>query len=282
VPVSQDEPAGNTGAAGSSRAKTSNNQVYRWFFTLKSDPHNSMSYMSQLSQLYRVLQEHCKEFFFQLEEGKEGYEHFQGVFSLKVKHRLNEAKNLLGFHTIHLEPCKTWWSGKNYCTKDETRVAGPWSHLKKPVDVKIKGPLREWQQGVLDLINSDPDDRRIHIYHDTVGKTGKSALGIHLSDIREDVLYLPSGRNDGTKEFVVRALAERAYRAIIFDVPRDHGRINWPLMEELKNGYLLNTRYHVQPARFNPVRVIVFTNDEIKEGDLDGIFSKDRLVIKKL
>jgi hypothetical protein len=282
--MSQGEPAGNTDPAGSTPAKRPSNQLYRWFFTLKSDPHNSPEYMSQLSQLYRVLGANCKEFYFQLEKGeKSEYEHFQGVISLKTKHRLPEVKNLLGYHTIHLEPIKNWWKGKEYCTKVETRLAGPWSHNRRPVKPKIAGELRGWQKELVDLINSEPDDRSIHIYHDASGLAGKSSIGIHLFDTREDIIYAPSGKNEGVKETVVRGLNQGIIRAIIFNYPRDfRGRPYWSFMEELKDGYVLNTRYATESARFDPPHVIVFTNEETDFEGMKCIFSEDRIKIHKL
>lgn len=276
---SHGEPAGNTKTAGRTRQEC---QLYRWFFTLKAGE-SQESQKSQSFEVWYTLNEVCKEFHFQLEKGEGGYMHFQGVFSLKTKQRRNELKNLLGYNNIHLEACKEWFPSIKYCTKSESRVAGPWDTGRKPIKPKIEGILRPWQQEVLSLIDTEPDDRSIRIYQDPIGNAGKSTFGIHLSDIRSDVLYIPSGRFEGVKEKCVRTINARRIRAVIFDIPRAKGDwIPHALMEELKNGCILNTRYELQDARFDPVHVILFTNQNCESWQYEEYFSKDRLQIIQL
>lgn len=62
-----------------------------------------------------------------------GREHFQGYVALKSPMRLSGVKTLLGDDTAHLEPCKgsplqSW----EYCTKEDTRVDGPWTYGDAP------------------------------------------------------------------------------------------------------------------------------------------------------
>nr|QXP07580.1 MAG: replication associated protein [Arizlama virus] len=262
--LSHDEPAGNTVAAG--KTKVSPCQLYRWCMTLKAkvDEEGHVSQESQMSQVYElwdVLHEISKEFIFQLEKGEGGYLHFQGTFTLKTKHRMNEVKNLLGDSTVHLEGTKNWFASKKYCSKPEGRVVGPYSNLVRPLEPKIKGDLLPWQKELVAFIDRKPDDRTIRVYYDPVGRTGKSSIGIHLSRIRKDVLYIPSGRYDGVKECVIRAVATGRIRAVIFGLPRQLTHtIPWGLMEELKDGCALNTRYEGLLAHFDPVHVIVMTN----------------------
>lgn len=273
--VSQDEPAGNTETAGRAPAAPKY-QAYRYAFTLRLE--EEMSQLSQVRRLWRVLDEHSKEFVFQIERGENtDYIHFQGCFSLIVKHRLIECKNLLGFNSIHLEYARDWYASKNYCSKLDTRVSGPWTKKTPPLEPKINGDLFPWQQELVQLIETEPDDRTIHVFTDTVGNRGKSAIGIHLSDTREDVLYLPSGKFEGVKQHVVEVLGGRGIRAVIFNIPRtqeDH--IPFALIEEIKDGYILNTKYGAKRARFDPPHVIVFVNDETINWEQH--FSADRIV----
>lgn len=277
------EPAGNTEPAGSRGRKQQSVQHYRWVFTLKAGE-SQQSQEIQEKEVDDMLYEYCKDYTFQLEEGEEGgYLHFQGVLSLKTKHRLHEVKNMLGWNHIHLEPCMNWYSSVKYCKKPETRVRGPWSIVQRPVKVKIQGELRPWQQELITYIDSEPDDRTIRIYQDPRGNAGKSTIGIHLMDIRTDILYVPSGKFEGVKEHVIRRIHRGGIRAVIFDIPRVKG--DWipkALMEELKNGFALNTRYETLGVRFDQVHVILFTNCDLPTYVWEQDFSSDRIQIIKL
>lgn len=53
--------------------------------------------------------------------------HVQGYIEFKRSMRINSIKKILGSNTIHLEPRMGSRSeARNYCMKEESRVAGPW------------------------------------------------------------------------------------------------------------------------------------------------------------
>lgn len=190
---------------------------------------------------------------------------------------MHEVKNMLGWNHIHLEGCKQWYASKKYCSKDDTRLLGPWTEAAKPLKLKIKGDLLPWQQGLVDYINGEVSERLVRVYHDPVGKKGKSTIGIHLARTRPDILYIPSGKKEGVKEAVIRAVATGRYRAVIFNIPRKMNYVvPWDLMEELKDGCALNTRYEGLLAHFEPVHVIVMTNWLPHESVREDIFTEDR------
>lgn len=62
-----------------------------------------------------------------------GREHFQGFVQLVKPMRLMSIKSLLKCDSAHLErtkgsPIQAW----DYCTKEETRIGGPWTYGDKP------------------------------------------------------------------------------------------------------------------------------------------------------
>lgn len=62
-----------------------------------------------------------------------GREHFQGYLQLLAPSRLNAVKKILNEDTAHLEvrkgtPQQAW----DYCTKEESRVDGPWTFGDRP------------------------------------------------------------------------------------------------------------------------------------------------------
>lgn len=59
--------------------------------------------------------------------------HYQGFAMLTSPKRLNAIKNILGSDTVHVEknkgtPQQAW----DYCTKEDTRVDGPWIFGSRP------------------------------------------------------------------------------------------------------------------------------------------------------
>lgn len=82
-----------------------------------------------LEQLFRD-SSHVTYYVFQLEKAPStGGLHFQGYIRLSRAMDLAPLRKLFGPFNPHLEACKGNESENvAYCTKEETRVAGPWSH----------------------------------------------------------------------------------------------------------------------------------------------------------
>lgn len=70
----------------------------------------------------------------QLEEGEEGTWHYQlFIHFLQPKSLLQVKRDFLGCSWAHCEPCAgTAAENRTYCTKEETRVAGPWEYGRLP------------------------------------------------------------------------------------------------------------------------------------------------------
>lgn len=96
-------------------------QGTRWIFTIKSGEF----------QTEKVDVSKIKYIVFQLEkgEGENHFEHYQGYMVLKSNHKLPGVKKILACDSAHLEVCHgTHDQCIAYCTKEETRIAGPWEH----------------------------------------------------------------------------------------------------------------------------------------------------------
>lgn len=69
---------------------------------------------------------------FQLEQGEHGTRHFQGYVFMKNAVTMQAIKRLI-HNTVHLEPSRgDPDQNKAYCTKDDTRIAGPWEFGELP------------------------------------------------------------------------------------------------------------------------------------------------------
>lgn len=81
---------------------------------------------------------------YQHEKGAEGTEHYQGLACFNQQKRFSAMKKLHG--TAHWEVMKKSLDVCiKYCTKEDTRVAGPWTYGDKPKD-KGEAQAEQWEQ----------------------------------------------------------------------------------------------------------------------------------------
>lgn len=227
--------------------RTSNHARYRWCFTIKRsevEPH----------VLCQLCQEACKQFTFQHERGEGGYEHYQGVLSLKVKHRLSELKNLLGISTAHLEPCRSWVHSLEYCSKKEGRLAGPWTERSKFTTPVV---LRHgWQRELEARLRGPVDPRRIIWFRDLKGGEGKTQFALYAFDELGAFICQNGASRD------IAHMYPEGCRIVIFDVERSFaGHFNYGILERIKNGYLMSTKYEGAIKRFDAPHIVVFANE---------------------
>lgn len=218
---------------------------YRFFFTLKKES------MTQ-SDLLTRLKEIAKEFTFQLEKGKDGYEHWQGVFSLKTKERFMTCKNHFP-NTIHLERCKDWFASRNYCSKSETHIDGPWS--EKSSNIKIITDLYDWQKQLEDICLTEPNDRTIHWVYDYKGNAGKTQFCKYMF-VKHGATIL----QNGAFKDLAFALPDNP-KICLFNITRDlENKMNYSALEAIKDGMLFSGKYESKMKIFNSPHVIVFAN----------------------
>ncbi len=226
----------------------------------------------------------CKKWCFQLEEGKGGFLHYQGRFSLKIKKRLNELKPYMkGWH-ISITSCENR-DNMFYVMKDE-RTDGPW--CDKDADVYIpkqyRHEEREWfpfQKQILEDYGVF-NDRKINLVTCLRGKTGKSYLGGWI-ELHNKGFVLPC-MNDADKliQCLMCYCMDRSIRDIgllIVDMPRslDSKNLNgmFTALELIKSGKLYDWRYHYKSWWIDSPNMWVFTNAKIDP----EMLSSDRWVL---
>lgn len=244
---SQDKPIRNT-KGGSSAL----NQLYRWQFTLSCMSQDSYS----PEELWHILKEFCKEFFFQLEKGDGGYLHYQGIISLKNKEYFATVKNLFGRQDVHIEPCHDKKKLENYCQKTDTRVAGPWSI--QSTFIKTISSFRQWQGDLLNtLTETEPDDRKILWYSDPIGGQGKTAIAKYLA-VHLNAIVLTNGRTQD----LAYTIKDNTKIVVLNFTRSNENRINYGAIESIKDGLLFSGKYESCTKVFNSPHVVVFANHE--------------------
>jgi len=107
-----------------------------WCFTINNPENN------EIPEAWKEVARYCV---WQREKGAEGTEHLQGYVSLLTNKRLVGMKKLNA--TAHWEMRKgTHEQAKAYCTKEDTRVAGPWEFGEAPVNQGKRNDLGEVKQ----------------------------------------------------------------------------------------------------------------------------------------
>lgn len=245
-------------------SSTSPYQVQRWQFTHWLPKETTVADVAKIADtLDEILLSlfNCKRYVFQLEQAPStGNLHFQGYCEFKNKKTKNGVKNVIDKKT-HWEPAKrdahTNWV---YCTKDDTRIRGPWvKGFPMPVKLPIT-TFRPWQAKVWDLYQTEPDDRSIYWFYDYQGGTGKTAMAKYLC-IKGDALYV-NGKASDVKCAVAQAKEKgMTIKCVIWGIPRSQEKyVSYAAIEEIKDGIFFSGKYESAQVIINSPHIFVFSN----------------------
>ncbi|MEO5351244.1 MAG: hypothetical protein H7836_16605 [Magnetococcus sp. YQC-3] len=121
---------------------------------------------------------------------------------------------------------------------------------------EYKGPLifKDWQQRIIDVVESKPDPRKVFWVTDKLGNTGKTWLGLYLK-LKYKAAYF---NNSKTADI---AYAYNGERTVVFDLARSNEEmVNYQIIEQIKNGILFSPKYQSATKVFNHPHVIIFSN----------------------
>lgn len=225
-----------------------------WCFTLHYD---DVDPMDQLETVFKSFQidyilgrEICP---------KTGRKHIQGYIESNDKIRPIEKLKLS--KEIHWEKRKgTKEQNITYCSK-EGDFSTSWKLKKKVLDPLEGRELYPWQKEVYEIISKKPDDRTIHWYYETDGKTGKSSFAKHLA-MKRDAYYV-TGKSADIKFALQKQLVDKDIEIVIFDFTRSvEGFVSYQAIEEVKNGIFFSTKFESGMVIFNPPHIICLANFE--------------------
>lgn len=232
--------------------------VYVFDFTLKAE---GIQYYEICNELNGI----CKKYVFQLEEGKDGYKHYQGRISLITKRRINQMIKFQPWdHHAHFTITSAGGAQDvEYVTKEDTRIAGPWngpnnrifipSHIKDIV-------LRPWQESLIELCNTY-EKRKIYVIIDMVGNIGKSTICTYMRCHGLGKIIPPLNESKDIMRMVCNMDTSNTY---LIDMPRALPKIKlnqmYSAIESVKSGYAYDDRYKFTEKIFNIPNIVVFTN----------------------
>lgn len=171
---------------------------------------------------------------------------------------------------VHAEICRSPKLAKKYCSKSESRVAGPWSHgipigeltAALPTDPLDGKEPYAWQEQAIAVSKENPDARTIYWFWEPDGCSGKTSLCKHLV-LTQGAHYVSGAAKDILYSIAARMDTAGPPRIILFDVPRSvEGRISWQAIEQCKNGLAFSAKYESKQVVFDHPHVFCFSNSE--------------------
>jgi len=115
--------------------------------------------------------------------------------------------------------------------------------------------LRDWQKDAVERLLVQ-DDRKVLWIIDRIGNAGKSFLSLYLGTIH-NAFEITSGKTSDI------AYAYNFEKIVVFDFVRQkQDYVNYGVIEDFKNGRIFSPKYESHTIRFEPAKVIVFSNWE--------------------
>lgn len=133
--------------------------------------------------------------------------------------------------------------------------------------------LNKTQEYMYRIIKDSKDVRKIIWFYDEKGNSGKSTLCNYILATMDNIIILNNAKNSDI------AYIYNNEKLILFDFPRTlEDKVNYTVIENLKNCRILNTKYHVHNKFFECPTIVVFANFKPDKTKL----SKDRWAIYKI
>lgn len=121
-------------------------------------------------------------------------------------------------------------------------------------------PRSGWQEDLADSLRSEPNPRTIKWFYDETGNSGKSYFGRSYARGAGDktCFYASSGKH---ADILYAYSSSGCPEIVFFDWARsEEEKFPYGLLEKLKNGIFLNTKYESRQIIFNIPHVVVFAN----------------------
>lgn len=135
--------------------------------------------------------------------------------------------------------------------------------------------LRPWQQKVIDFIETEPDNRSIHWYYDSIGKMGKTVLCKHIV-CNYNAIYV-QGKAADIKSAI--CVMDKKPTIVLFGLPRSsEDYVSYDAIESCKDGIFFSGKYESGMCVFKPPHILIFANFKPDETKL----SSDRWNVHEL
>jgi len=226
---------------------SSSSALYKYDFVLNNYT------IEDCSNIKEVLSKICKKWVIGYEVGESGTPHLQGYIHLLKKERKSTLNKKLG-NRCSFRPVRNETACIEYCKKD-----GNFDTFGFPKPIKIIDKLYPWEEDIVEIYHTEPNDRTIHWFWEPIGGIGKSQF-VKYMGIKYGVLFCNGGKHTDLINLVFNANMDDC-KCIIWDLPRSsEGKISYSTLECVKNGMVCNTKYETGVKYFNSPHIFVFAN----------------------
>lgn len=222
-----------------------------------------------LEVLTEFCNENCEDYRINPEVGKEGTPHLQFCFKFKNARTFNSLKKT--FPNIHIEKSRNWNATVAYCEKSETSVGecikkedNPYSHVNDDEFVNKSLELYWWQTQIIELYESEPNNRTIDWYWEPTGNVGKTSFVRHLVLTYPKKILFVSGKSADIKYAMINAITKgHDIRMVIFHCVRTlENFISYEAIESIKDGIFFSGKYEAGMCVFNRPHCVCIANFE--------------------
>lgn len=251
---------------GNTETQSRSQHIY-WTFTFNNYG------LDDLEIFVALLKELCKCYAFKKEKGKEGTPHLQGFLTLLKKTTLIGLKKHKILSTLHWEVRKgSEMENIIYVCKEETSVDNiiyQYGYVKKLEIIKeliLIKDLRPFQQRIIDLLDEN-NDRRINWVYDQTGSAGKTQLIKYIEHYYNSICC-SGGKNADIFNLFWNYIDEdkknikllNNLKCFVYNVGRDHIFKQYLVLENIKDGFITNSKFKCGVMNFNSPVVIVLAN----------------------
>lgn len=294
---------GEAPTACNTKAVGNNIRKRAWMLTINNPEESDIDSINKQYELDGTI-----DLIGQHEIGENDTEHIQLFINWKNAKTFNQVKKL--FPRAHIEPANDIIKSAKYCMKENTRITDkePWikigtSKIDKAInqvdtETQTQDPFLiaedcvspmenktwyKWQLELINILEEEPDDRKIHWYFDPKGGKGKTTFCKHLILERNDTILCTGSTRDS--KYIVSQWMEstnciKSPKIIIYDIARsqDSEKVSYQTIEDMKNGIFLSTKYECKTVVYNNPHMIIFSN----QLPIPGKLSEDRIILHNL
>jgi hypothetical protein len=245
-------------------------QSKNYFFTYHINQSKQTDCFKKAFALLENLKSLCVKFCWGEEYGDQGKTpHIQGCFVLKKKEYWKKIEQ--AFFTL---PCpfgkrlKSWEGAKNYCIKECNEIHFGGFEFEKPLKtLACENNFRPFQEYVIGILNTEPDDRTIHWLWGN-GNIGKTTFCKWIFRNYKKVIVL-GGKNADMKNAIIeyKISTEILPEIVLINLPKgyDKSTFSYTGVEEVKDMFFYSGKFKGGMVDGNNPHVIIFSNDAPKE-----------------
>jgi len=221
-----------------------------WCFTLNNFTLDDINLISSICNQKKI------DYIFGEEIGEQGTPHLQGFIRFNTK---NRPMNIFSQSKIHWEKTKSNFENNvAYCIKQDKY----YTNMKFPKPVKTLEPLPIFNS-IIDLINTEPDDRTIYWYWGKQG-IGKTQF-LKWLYIKHEALIV-EGASKNMKHAIIKyreenngALPELVISNLPFET--DMNNISYNGYEQVKDMFFSSGKYEGGMVCGNNPHLLIFANN---------------------